>query len=173
MKIAIISISAVLLLSGCQVASLEDTVAGQDRKESARIAAAAAKVPEVREAAYVGSQRDRECLARAMYFESNRSSEQGMLAVGTVVMNRVKSGKFPGSVCGVVGQRNQFAPGVLSRSMGKGKDLAERIAGQVLKGSRHKGIRSAAFFHQAGLKFPYRNMHYTGVHGGNAFYEKR
>ena len=27
----------------------------------------------------------KECLMRAMYFESNRSSEEGMLAVGTVV----------------------------------------------------------------------------------------
>ena len=28
------------------------------------------------------------------------------------------------------------------------------------------------FFHTAGLHFPYRNMHYILVAGGNAFYEK-
>ena len=30
-----------------------------------------------------------ECMARVMYFESNRTSEEGMVAVGTVGMNRV------------------------------------------------------------------------------------
>src|SRR5215831_15830353 len=32
---------------------------------------------------------ERTCLIRAMYFESNRSSRDGLMAVGTVVMNRV------------------------------------------------------------------------------------
>src|SRR3954471_12931809 len=54
---------------------------------------------------------DRQCLARGMYVESVRSSDDGMLAVGTVVMNRLQSGRYPRTVCGVVGQPNQFAPG--------------------------------------------------------------
>ena len=53
-----------------------------------------------------------ECMTRVMYFESNRSSAEGMLAVGTVVMNRLRDPKYPNSVCAVVGQKNQFAPGV-------------------------------------------------------------
>lgn len=32
-----------------------------------------------------------ECLERAMYFESNRSSQDGMVAVSSVVMKRVAS----------------------------------------------------------------------------------
>ncbi|MBB3948757.1 cell wall hydrolase [Aureimonas jatrophae] len=114
-----------------------------------------------------------ECLARAMYFESNRSSEEGMLAVGTVVMNRLQSGKYPESVCGVVGQKNQFAPGVLSKPMAKGRDLAMRTAGRVLKGERHPRVAKAMFFHTAGYSYPYTNMHYVTIQGGNAFYEKR
>ncbi|MEO8686017.1 MAG: cell wall hydrolase, partial [Devosia sp.] len=43
---------------------------------------------------------EKECLMRAMYFESNRSSSEGMLAVGTVVMNRLHDGRYPRSVCG-------------------------------------------------------------------------
>ncbi|RYE38242.1 MAG: cell wall hydrolase, partial [Hyphomicrobiales bacterium] len=58
---------------------------------------------------------DKECMMRAMYFESNRSSPDGMLAVGTVVMNRLYDGRYPKSVCGVVGQKNQFAQGVLTK----------------------------------------------------------
>ena len=115
----------------------------------------------------------RNCLMRAMYFESIRSSREGLLAVGTVVMNRVESTKFPSSVCGVVGQRKQFAPGVLTRKMrGNKKDLA-RLADTILAGKRHSGLKRAKFFHTAGLKFPYKNMHYVLVAGGNAFYEKR
>ncbi|WP_261404937.1 cell wall hydrolase [Chenggangzhangella methanolivorans] len=38
-----------------------------------------------------------------MYFESDKSAEDGMLAVGTVVANRLKSGRYGNSICGVVG----------------------------------------------------------------------
>lgn len=116
---------------------------------------------------------ERECLMRAMYFESNRSSEEGMFAVGTVVMNRVKDPRFPKSVCDVVGQKNQFAAGVLTRKMtDSGAVLAARVADQVLRGARHPGVRNAEYFHTAGLSFPYDNMHYVLIAGGNAFYEK-
>ncbi|WP_425483252.1 cell wall hydrolase [Aurantimonas aggregata] len=114
-----------------------------------------------------------ECMTRVMYFESNRSSQDGMLAVGTVVMNRMESGLYPKTVCGVVGQKKQFAPGVLSKPMAKGKDLASKMATRVLRGERHPGVRKAMFFHTAGMTFPYTNMHYQIVAGGNAFYEKR
>lgn len=113
-----------------------------------------------------------ECLARAMYFESNRSSEDGMLAVGTVVMNRVASPEYPDDVCEVVGQPRQFAPGVMTREMRVGKELAMQVAQRVLTGERHKGVDKAKFFHTAGMSFPYRNMSYRLIAGGNAFYEK-
>jgi len=114
-----------------------------------------------------------ECMTRVMYFESNRSSEEGMIAVGTVVMNRLESGRYPKTVCGVVGQKNQFAPGVLTRSMEKGKDLASRTATKVLNSARHRNVEKAMFFHTAGMTFPYTNMHYLVEAGGNVFYEKR
>ena len=118
--------------------------------------------------------RDKECLARAMFFESNRSSRDGLIAVGTVVMNRLESGDYPDTVCGVVGQKNQFAPGVLSRRMNsKALPDVQAAADAVLRGERHPAVKNAKFFHQAGLKFPYKNMHYVLEAGGNAFYEKR
>ncbi|MDB5621826.1 MAG: cell wall hydrolase [Devosia sp.] len=116
---------------------------------------------------------EKECLMRAMYFESNRSSSEGMLAVGTVVMNRVNDPRYPKSVCGVVGQPKQFAQGVLSRKMtDSGAVLAAQMADQVLRGARHPGVRGAQHFHTAGLRFPYNNMHYVLEAGGNEFYEK-
>lgn len=109
-----------------------------------------------------------------MSFESNRSSRDGMVAVGSVVMNRVRSEQFPNTVCGVVGQRGQFAPGIMSRRMdSKAMPDVSKAARAVLRGERHPLISNAKFFHTAGHRFPYNNMHYVLVTGGNAFYEKR
>lgn len=47
---------------------------------------------------------DWECLAEALYFEARGENIRGMFAVGEVVLNRVDSAKFPGSVCAVVNQ---------------------------------------------------------------------
>lgn len=116
---------------------------------------------------------EHECMTRVMYFESNRSSPEGMLAVGTVVMNRVEAKEYPNTICAVVGQKNQFAPGVLSREMGKGSRLAAQMATKVMKGGRHRYVHGAKFFHTAGMTFPYTNMHYLVEAGGNVFYEKR
>ena len=115
-----------------------------------------------------------DCMTRVMYFESNRSSAEGMLAVGTVVMNRVADRNYPHTVCAVVSQPNQFAPGVMWNPMDKGRSLqlAHDMAEKVLRGYRHPGVGNAKFFHTEGYTFPYDNMHYTWVAGGNAFYEK-
>jgi len=119
------------------------------------------------------SSRERDCLARAMYFESNRSSPEGMLAVGSVVMNRYESGRYGDTICSVVGAPRQFAPGVLSRAMNdRSAPMARQVADFVLDGERHVKVSQAKHFHQAGLRFPYPNMHYVTVAGGNAFYEK-
>ena len=115
--------------------------------------------------------REKECLVRAMYFESNRSSESGLLGVGTVVMNRVESAKYPETICGVVGAPRQFATGVLSRPMtDKVLPKVEAIAEDILNGRRNEAVGAAKHFHMAGLRFGYNNMHYVTVAGGNAFY---
>ena len=115
-----------------------------------------------------------DCMARAMYFESVRSSRDGMVAVGSVVMNRVASPDFPNGVCAVVGQRNQFAPGVMTREMrGEARLLAEDTARAVLRGERHAHVAKARFFHAATYRAGFDNIHYVLTAGGNAFYEKR
>ncbi|KQP30928.1 hypothetical protein ASF49_12210 [Methylobacterium sp. Leaf104] len=118
---------------------------------------------------------ERDCLGRAMYFESNRSDSEGLLAVGTVVMNRLEAAAFPnGGICAVVGQPRQFAPGVLTKKMDeKSLQKVAEVTDAVLDGQRHPKVGRAMYFHTAGLRFPYNNMHYVAVAGGNAFYEKR
>ncbi|RWE34860.1 MAG: cell wall hydrolase [Mesorhizobium sp.] len=124
--------------------------------------------------AYSHTPKDRECLERAMFFESNRSSRDGMIAVGTVVMNRLRSGNHGSTICEVVGEPGQFAPGVMTRPMNsRAMPDVEEAADAVLKGERKAKLKNTMYFHTAGLRFPYKNMHYTMVAGGNAFYEKR
>ncbi|QDY70712.1 cell wall hydrolase [Qingshengfaniella alkalisoli] len=117
---------------------------------------------------------EQECMERAIFFESHRSSRDGMIAVGSVVMNRVDSDQFPDTVCGVVSQKRQFAPGVMTRRM-KSKAMPDvtEAASSVLSGERHPYIQNATFFHAASHSFSYNNMHYVLTTGGNAFYEKR
>jgi spore germination cell wall hydrolase CwlJ-like protein len=117
--------------------------------------------------------REKECLVRAMYFESNRSSEAGLLGVGTVVLNRVEAANKPETICSVVGAPRQFAPGVLTRSMSP-RDLPKvaAVAEDILAGKRNEAVGNAKHFHMAGLRFSYPNMHYVTVAGGNAFYVK-
>ncbi|WP_409558789.1 cell wall hydrolase [Agrobacterium sp.] len=109
-----------------------------------------------------------------MYFESRRTSENGFIAVGSVIMNRLTSGIYPETICGVVSQKNQFAPGVMTRKMDEATapDL-NNAADAVLKGARHPDVKNAMFFHTEGYSFPYNNMHYVAAAGGNVFYEKR
>lgn len=149
-QITVILCAALFSLSGCAMLKRQDSAA--QRISGSELA----------------------CMERVVYFESNRSSRDGMIAVGSVVMNCVHSAQFPNSICGVVGQNNQFAPGVMSKSMEhSGRPLATEAATALLRGERHPFVTRAMFFHQAGHSFPYDNMHYVLTAGGNAFYEKR
>lgn len=51
------------------------------------------------------AKREIACLAENIYFEAAYEPEVGQLAVAFVTMNRVKSGRFPDTICGVVKQK--------------------------------------------------------------------
>jgi len=53
--------------------------------------------------------RELECLATGIYFESKGEPLAGQLAVGKVIANRAKSGRFASTYCGVLFQRGQFS----------------------------------------------------------------
>ncbi len=52
--------------------------------------------------------RQLECLTRNIYWEAASEPFEGKVAVAQVTLNRMQSGKFPNSVCGVVYQKNVF-----------------------------------------------------------------
>jgi hypothetical protein len=93
------------------------------------------------------SQRQMRCLAEAIYFESRGEPEQGQAAVAQVVLNRVRSGIYPATVCGVVYQdRNrpfacQFSFACEGRSLRIEEPgpwaVATRIAQEVVSGSNY------------------------------------
>jgi N-acetylmuramoyl-L-alanine amidase len=49
------------------------------------------------------------CLAGAIYFESKGEPLTGQLAVADVILNRIRSGRFAGTICSVVTQPGQFS----------------------------------------------------------------
>jgi spore germination cell wall hydrolase CwlJ-like protein len=94
------------------------------------------------------------CLAGAIYFEARGESLAGQLAVGQVIINRAKSGRFPASYCGVVYQPSQFSfvragnmPAVRTGSQDWHEAMAiARIADQ---GSWKTEASGALYFHAA------------------------
>lgn len=61
--------------------------------------------------AAAGSREDPElrCLAKNIYHEARGESLDGQVAVGIVTLNRVKSERYPNSICEVVYQPSQFS----------------------------------------------------------------
>lgn len=94
------------------------------------------------------------CLAGAIYFEARGESLEGQLAVGRVIVNRSRSGRFPASYCGVVYQPSQFSfvrgrsmPAVRTGSASWREAVAvARIADE---GSWDSEASEALYFHAA------------------------
>lgn len=59
---------------------------------------------------YVPTDSDQYLLGAIIQCEAGGESYDGKLAVGSVVINRVKSSYFPNSVSGVIYQSGQFSP---------------------------------------------------------------
>ncbi|WP_457797692.1 cell wall hydrolase [Methylocystis sp. S23] len=88
--------------------------------------------------------RERRCLAEAVYFESRSEPEAGQAAVAQVVLNRVQSGLYPASICGVVYQNRHHYKACQFSFACEGKSLritepeswaaAVRVANEVMDG---------------------------------------
>lgn len=60
-------------------------------------------------AAAIEDDRELRCLATGVYYEARSEPLSGQLAVADVILNRITSGRFPGSVCSVITQKGQFS----------------------------------------------------------------
>jgi spore germination cell wall hydrolase CwlJ-like protein len=118
--------------------------------------------------------RELECLAGAIYFESKSEPLKGQLAVGQVIANRSKSGRFPASYCGVVFQRGQFsfvrgrALPPIRRSSPQWK-TAVAIA-QIVDQALHVSTVPKALFFHARRVSPGWRLTRVGTIGNHVFY---
>ena len=118
--------------------------------------------------------RELECLATGIYFESKGEPLSGQLAVGQVIANRATSGRFPSSYCGVLFQRSQF-------SFIRGKSLptaprsskqwhnAVAIAKIVSRGLKESSVGKALFFHATHVSPRWRLKRVASI-GNHIFY---
>lgn len=97
------------------------------------------------------------------------SDYNAMLAVATVIMNRVESSKFPNSINGVVYASGQFAPtwtGVLDRKLATGaSSLAYQVAEDALNGKRLDSVSNCYYFNSTSA-----TSRDGVVIGGNVFF---
>jgi spore germination cell wall hydrolase CwlJ-like protein len=120
-----------------------------------------------------------QCLTEALYFEARGESLKGQIAVAEVILNRVDSPLYPGSVCGVVKQRGgggcQFSyvcDGRADRMREKGAaDLAGRIARAMLDGAPRLLTDGATHFHTRAVRPGWsRRFDQTASIGAHVFY---
>ena len=110
---------------------------------------------------------DRYLLANLIYCEAGGEPYEGQVAVGSVVMNRVLSSKFPNTIAGVIYQKGQFSPVksgrlALALQVNKATDKCYRAADEAMAGVTNVG--NCVFF-----RTPIPGL--TGINiGGHVFY---
>ena len=109
------------------------------------------------------------CLATVIYHEANAESEKGQIAVAHVIMNRVKSKKFPNSVCSVISHKGQFSWYYKTKHKYNDKTIA--IAKKVLSNRVHDLTNGASFFHSGKNPHWTKKMKLTTKIGGHKFYK--
>lgn len=125
------------------------------------------------------------CLAEAIYFEARGEPEEGQAAVAQVVLNRVSSGLYPSTICGVVYQNRQrhnacqfsFAceGGALRVNEPEAWRVAVRIAAEVAAGATYVSDVGGATHYHANYVRPRwaRSSEKIDVIGHHIFYKLR
>jgi len=127
---------------------------------------------------HLANNRELKCLADNIYYEAGNQSTQGKLAVAAVTINRVKSPKFPKSVCAVVYQRTkrvcQFSwvcegkKTVRSaQQYSESKKVAEKV---LLSGANHGILGRNVLFYHADYVNPRWNLRRVAKIGDHIFY---
>lgn len=111
-----------------------------------------------------------ECLAKVVLHEAGNQSRTGQIAVAEVVMNRLRSPRFPNSICSVVLQRGQFFNVHAYRPYRDARwPRSVEIARQVRAGDAPRVTNGALFFRaHYGAPFPGRTR--VATIGAHAFY---
>jgi hypothetical protein len=131
------------------------------------------------------SGRENRCLAEAIYFEARGESWGGQAAVAQVVLNRVSSGLYPATICGVVYQNRRHYNACQFSFACEGKSLridepdawrqAIRIAGEVMNGKAYVSDIGGSTHYHANYVRPRwaRRLEKMDVIGHHIFYKLR
>jgi spore germination cell wall hydrolase CwlJ-like protein len=127
-----------------------------------------------------------ECLTRNIYWEAASEPFEGKVAVAQVTMNRMNSGKFPDTVCGVVHQKSVFYNKVvcqfswLCETQHRAKPIyakyykeSEEVARMVmLENFRLNGLKHALYYHADYVNPKWNKEKITQI-GHHIFYKDR
>ena len=136
-----------------QIAAQQKAAAQQAASSSSSVSSSTTNSVAATQATSTATQvstNDLTLLSAIIFCEAGGESYAGQVAVGAVVMNRLKSGSFPNTISGVVYQSGQFSPvadGALARALSNGNYRYCTSAAQAaLAGSDNTG--GAKFFHR-------------------------
>lgn len=101
-----------------------------------------------------------QCLATALYFEARGEGVEGQVAVAEVILNRVDSGLYPRTVCGVVKQGGRGGCQFSYTCDGRADTIRERgayevsarIARAMLDGAPRRLTDGATHFHTPAVR---------------------
>jgi spore germination cell wall hydrolase CwlJ-like protein len=111
------------------------------------------------------------CLATAVYFESRGEPLEGQLAVAQAIVNRVESGRYASSICGVVKQRGQFSfDHSRTPAAGRAWQTAQGVARIAADDMWHEVAPRAVSFHAARLSPGWRGKTRIAQIGNHVFY---
>ena len=131
--------------AAAEQAAAEQAAAQQAAAEQAAVQQAAEQQTAVQQtAAYSASASDQTLLAAIIFCEAGNQPYEGQVAVGAVIMNRVRSAVYPNSIAEVIYQPGQFGPamtGWLDSILASGgyTDTAMQAAADALAGSNPIG----------------------------------
>lgn len=136
------------------------------------------------------AQQEVECLAHNIYFEAKSEPLEGQIAVAFVTLNRVKSGKYVNSICGVVKQKIgnvcQFSWWCETRqnNISRRKLLTtenDAVYNEVMNvalnfylnnETMYDPTKGALFYHADYVRPGWKNMYRTAYIGRHIFYNR-
>ena len=117
------------------------------------------------------------CMAKVIHDEARGESYRGKIAIATVVMNRVKSGKYPDNICDVAYQKHkgicQFS-GMCKKKRKEIDDTSLKIAyNTVVRGKYPDPTRGATHFHNDTVSPAWSEIYAkTARIGSHTFYKQ-
>lgn len=98
------------MIENVKIAAVEAKIAYEAKLEEERRAAEEAAAAAQAEAAAAQQAAEKELLASLIFCEAGNQPYEGQVAVGAVVMNRIKSSSYPDTMEEVIYQSGQFSP---------------------------------------------------------------